>query len=256
MAQDLERRENEFKKRSGEMNEKARDERSALERIKEDGRRRREEADKVNLDSINQGEQEQKRQAKELKKQKLAESNSGALPLGPLDTTLKLKWLRSLHPTLITPTALSTFLGTTLSVFDPEIDTIALSAKFLANTAKGKYGSGVVAFKSLRAAMRLIEATSQLVEGETRKGWEGFEVTWASGSPPECLGLTPEAVPAAKLSPAVRSSFALSKCATDFFLVDVCRFGRGSYTSTTTRAGTSQDNSRSRTTRSGRIVIP
>ena len=208
MAQDLERRENDFKKRSGELNEKAREERSALDRIKEDGKRRREEADRINLDSINRGEEEQKRKDKEIKKQQRAESATGALPLGPLDTTLKLKWLRSLHPILTTPDALSTFLGTTLSVFDPEIDSIALSAKFLANTAKGKYGSGVVAFKSLRAAMRLIEATLA-PEGESRKGWEGFEVSWASGSPPACLAPTPAAIPSAGLAPAVRQSIIL-----------------------------------------------
>lgn len=214
MAQDLERRENEFKKRSGELNEKAREERSALDRIKEDGKRRREEADRVNLDHINAEESEQKRKDKEIKKQQRAESSSGALPLGPLDTTLKLKWLRSTHPTLITPTALSTFLGTTLSVFDPEIDSIALSAKFLANTTKGKHGSGVVAFKSLRAAMRLIEATSA-PEGESRVGWEGFEVSWASGSPPACLAPTPEAVPSAGLAPAVRPSIVLAERSID-----------------------------------------
>lgn len=109
---------------------------------------------------------------------------AGVVELGPLDKTLKVKWLKSVHPALDSPAAVSTFFRTALAPLDPDIDSAVLSSKTLANPSKGKFGSGVVAFKSLSAANRAIKGKRADPEGL----WKGFEVDWAAGTPPAALG--------------------------------------------------------------------
>jgi hypothetical protein len=163
---------------------KARDDRNELDRLREDGRRRREEKDKVSQGVVDLDEQVRREKVKEGKRKVEVERTAGAVELGPLDMALKVKWLRLRHPSLVSSAILSTFLATHLGINDPEIESIVISPKFLINTGKGKHGSGLVAFKTLSAAVRLMESVSK---GNGVGIWEGIEVNWASGSPPAVL---------------------------------------------------------------------
>lgn len=157
---------------------KAREERNQLERLREDGKKRREEADRV-AQSVSDRDQVASRKERERKERERHDS-SGVIELGPLDTTLKIKWLKSAHPQLLAATDWLTFISTHL--LSPEMDSLVLSPKFLANPTKGKHGSGVISFKTLRAAVRLMEAVSA-----GGNHWQGIEVNWASGSIPAVL---------------------------------------------------------------------
>lgn len=214
MAQDLERREMEFKQQKQDQGV----EKMELDRLKEDGRRRREQVDLIRRGKVLEEQQSEKEVEKEQRRKERAlakEEQSGVIDLGPLDLTLRLKWSTSAHPSLITSDALSHFITSALAVYDPEIDSLLLSSKFLKNPTKGKHGSGVVAFKSLRATLRVVEAAKG-----SNGVWEGMEVNWASGAAPECLGGSstvndnPSAPSVAAPLPSVRLP-ALCKCWTD-----------------------------------------
>lgn len=117
--------------------------------------------------------------------------SSSSHPLNPLDTTLRLKWLKSLHPTLTTPSALSTFLAVLLAPTPPDIDSVAVTPPKEGKKAKAKdKGSAVVAFRTLSAAVRVVERAREGQEAGD-KMWEGVEVGWVGGRP-EVLGPEPE----------------------------------------------------------------
>ncbi|GAA5990938.1 hypothetical protein JCM10908_000088 [Rhodotorula pacifica] len=197
LAEDLEARERDFKKqKAGEATEAQR-RRQELERLKEEGRKLRE----MKMNQANAGEEARKREeaeqadlarrAREAAKGGAAAMNgpAGVVELGPLDKTLKVKWLKSVHPALASPEALTTFFRTVLAPLDPDIDSIVISSKTLAqssstSSSKGKFGSGVVAFRSLSAAVRAVKGKAADPEGL----WRGFEVDWAAGHPPAALG--------------------------------------------------------------------
>lgn len=185
MAEDLDRREREFKKTKGEEDVKEREKRGELERLKEEGRRMRE----SRMGVVQKDDDDERRREADERRRVEREEQSGVVELGPLDMTLKLKWARALRPALQSAEIVQAWLGTLLGALDPEVDSIALSSKFLKDPTKGKYGSGVVAFKSLRAAVRVMEA---METGRGSSEWEGVEVDWAAGSPPAVLGKRPE----------------------------------------------------------------
>ncbi|BGP24205.1 DnaJ family protein [Rhodotorula toruloides] len=184
MAEELERSERESKRaREGEKSRWA-----EVERLKEEGRRLRE------MRAQQTGEEGEKRarEAEEQRKRALEKARKPAnggeaaevVELGPLDKTLKIKWLKSVHPSLVDDTSVISFLERTLAPANSDIDSVVLSSKTLANPAKGKHGSGVVAFKTLSAAVRLVRGKEADPEGK----WKGFEVDWAAGEPPAALG--------------------------------------------------------------------
>lgn len=222
MTEDLERREREFKKNKGDEDLKARQERGELERLKQDGKRRREDADRAAQGVVDKSLAEEKSKSKEMRRKDKVEERTGVIELGPFDMTLKLKWNRSQHNSITTAAALTSFISSALSVFDPEIDSIALSTKFLSNTSKGKHGSGVVAFKSLRAAIRLMEAK----EGSSKDAWDGFEINWASGSPPACLTTqAPDVSKPVSFSSSVSNFFLARLHFSDFLTIDARGLG-------------------------------
>ncbi|GAA5996097.1 hypothetical protein JCM5350_008294 [Sporobolomyces pararoseus] len=187
MAQDLEQRERDFKKQKGEEDLIAKQKKSELERLKEEGRKLRESrenqaqtqvADELKL------RKEKEKERKELER-KLQNQRDGIVELGPLDKTLKIKWLKALHPTLSSTEAITTYLERLLHPSKPDIESIVVSSKTLANSSKGKYGSGVIAFKTLSAAVRLVKGKRKARESDG--DWKGFEVDWAAGSPPAVL---------------------------------------------------------------------
>lgn len=187
MAQDLEQRERDFKKQKGEEDLIAKQKKSELERLKEEGRKLRESrenqaqtqvADELKL------RKEKEKERKELER-KLQNQRDGIVELGPLDKTLKIKWLKALHPTLSSTEAITSYLERLLHPSKPDIESIVVSSKTLANPLKGKYGSGVIAFKTLSAAVRLVKGKRKARESDG--DWKGFEVDWAAGSPPAVL---------------------------------------------------------------------
>ena len=122
--------------------------------------------------------------------QEAAAAASSAHSLGPHDTTLQIKWLKLAHPTLTSSEALSTFLAVLLAPSPAEIDSVVVTKPKEGKKPKAKdKGSAVVAFKTLSAAVRLVDRAR---EGAGDKLWEGVEVSWAGGRP-EVLG--PEPVP-------------------------------------------------------------
>ncbi|GAA5881255.1 hypothetical protein JCM3774_002865 [Rhodotorula dairenensis] len=201
LAEDLEAREREFKKqKAGEATEAQR-KRQELERLKEEGRKLRE----MKTNQANAGEEARKREEadqEELQRRAREAANGGAaavngpagvVELGPLDKTLKVKWQKSVHPALGSAEAVATFFRTALAPHDPDIDSAVLSSKTLAQPSKGKFGSGVVAFRSLTAAVRAVKGKAADPDGL----WKGFEVEWAAGQPPAALGTAPTVAPAA-----------------------------------------------------------
>lgn len=191
LAEDLEAREREFKKqKAGEATEATR-KKQELERLKEEGRRLREmRANQASAGVEAQRQAVAEQEALEQQRRAAAASENGTngpasvTELGPLDKTLKVKWQKSVHPALDSPEAVSTFFRTALAPLDPDIDSAILSSKTLANPNKGKFGSGVVAFKSLSAAVRAVKGKQADPDGM----WRGFEVDWAAGQPPAALG--------------------------------------------------------------------
>lgn len=126
-------------------------------------------------DGARRDEQERKRRAED------AARRSGAVELGPLDTTLRVKWAPGAHPDVLDAASLQAKLKALVAPNTLDVDSVVLSAKFKANPTKGKHASAVVAFKSLRAAVRVVEAS-------TSAAWDGIEVAWAAGEPPAVLG--------------------------------------------------------------------
>ena len=100
-----------------------------------------------------------------------------ARPLGDLDTTVRIKWQRSLHPTFDSPDSLRGFFAMSCGT----VDSVVLSKKFETN-ASTKAGSAVVAFQTLSAAVKAIN-----ISVEKPTGFEDLTVSWASGEAPKAL---------------------------------------------------------------------
>ncbi|GAA5834738.1 hypothetical protein JCM11251_003649 [Rhodosporidiobolus azoricus] len=192
MQSDLEEREREFKRSREEgAREKGRKE-GELERLKEEGRRLREERMKAASSAASSAAAATATATRAAESPATA-TNGGTDDLGPLDKTLKIKWLRSAHPSLTTPESLSALLSTLLSPSDPSIDSIVLSSKTLSSLSqppssssdskaakKQKHGTGVVSFRTLSGAVRAIKGK----KGDREGKWEGVELEWAGGEVP------------------------------------------------------------------------
>lgn len=210
MAQDLAEREKEFKRTRGEFDTKERGEREELMRIREEGRKLREERDRKGREEEDRDDELQSLRREEEIKRTTAQEAAGIVELGALDKTLKLRWARGKFPELVSKESLVEWITSNVpGIKEGEIDSIVLGAKFLASlllpldtnvntsssdsldkkkkkSAKEKYGNGIVAFTSLKAAVGMMEAF-ELGEGSAAK-WEGMEVNWAGGERPTVLG--------------------------------------------------------------------
>lgn len=131
-----------------------------------------------------------------------AAAASSSHELGPLDTTLRIKWLKSIHPSIDSAESVTTLLSVLLAPSPPDIDSIAVKPAKLSKDGKARkpkatdQGSAAVAFRTLRAAVRLMEKAE---EGKKDKVWDGIEVSWAGGRPAVLGGA--EAAPAARETP-------------------------------------------------------
>jgi DnaJ family protein C protein 17 len=195
MAEDLDRRERDFKKSKGEEDQRDREKRSELERLKEEGRRMREAREKVNSGMVDRDEEVDRIREQERRRREM-EEQTGVVELGLMDTTLTIKWAKPRRATIGDKDALLSFLRLLLNPLDPEVDMI-LSVDRIPK------GRANVKFKTLAAAVRLMEAKGK---GEGAL-WEGVEVNWAGKKAPDALG---GAKVENKAPPSFASSFPIS----------------------------------------------
>lgn len=187
MAEELERGEREFKKRKATEGQQ----KNEVERLKEEGRKMREARMNggVKGDQARDEEVERIKEAERARRKKEQQSaSSGVVELGPLDTTLKLKFPKS--STLSDSASLISHLRSLLGQ-EPDVDLI------LGGGEKIPKGRASVKFRTLAAAVRVMEAKAKAGE---EGGWKGVEVGWASGKRPEVLGGEPSPPPPAASS--------------------------------------------------------
>ncbi|KAM0787416.1 hypothetical protein ACM66B_003499 [Microbotryomycetes sp. NB124-2] len=186
MAEELEQNEREWKRKRQEQREQG----NELERLKEEGRRLREQArtksangsaaaDKQRNDKLD----ELKDDARRKRKAAVAAANSNGInsadviELGPLDTTLKLRWTKT--PAIAYKSQLEARIRQLVEPQKVDIDVILAADKI----SKGRAS---VKFATLSAAVKVLEATSD-VERIRESGWNGLKASWAAGQPPAAL---------------------------------------------------------------------
>ncbi|KAJ3988945.1 DnaJ-domain-containing protein [Lentinula detonsa] len=171
MVDELEERERALKKTKSDKQKEEAARSQETERIKDQGRRLREEK----LKEFEKKEQEAMSAAKE-------EQETDAPTLQSTDTTVRVKYSLSEHPSLTTASSLA-------SLFAPfgvtDVDTIVVSLKSPKKAPHKplKYGTALVPFKRIGDAFAAVCAT-----GLRERGLSGIEVGWIGGSEPEILG--------------------------------------------------------------------
>ncbi|PPQ96762.1 hypothetical protein CVT26_010217 [Gymnopilus dilepis] len=197
MLNELEERERAFKK---QRMDKAKEERDALaetERIKEEGKRLREQKE-AEMRRRMMGEEEARRREEEEDVPPAMGRDSffsfGCLcdtdkPLSqsdPLDTTVRIKYPLKSYPSLTTPSAISSFLSRFGSTDESSI-VLNLSLKSKENgkekTKALKTATALVPFKQIGDAFAAVCAS-----GRKDLGLEGVKITWVGGKEPEILG--------------------------------------------------------------------
>lgn len=173
LADDLEAREKAYNNAKREERDELRREKAELERLKQEGERLRKAKEQKQEEEVKAQEETIRSEAA---KARLAENE-----LGPLDTTVRLKWQRKLHPAFELDEAA---IISNLPIKKSSIESIVISNKMTANP-KLKSGTAMVALKTLTAAVTLVEASS-------KGSLEGVEVTWAGGQEPDIVKQTRE----------------------------------------------------------------
>ncbi|RDX53789.1 DnaJ-domain-containing protein [Lentinus brumalis] len=173
MVEDLEERERTLKKARVEKESEKKARWQENERIMEEGRRLREDREREL--------QRKEREREELSKKAQLAATTGLEPpeSGLLDTTVRVKFTLSAHPTL----AEASSLGALLTPFGPLDDTsIVLSLK-PAPPKKPKRVTALVPFKQIGGAFAAVCAS-----GRADSGLGDIEVAWAEGKEPELIG--------------------------------------------------------------------
>lgn len=169
LAEDLVAREEAYKKARREGLDQDKREQAELNRLREEGERLRKAREQKQEEIVKEQEEVQRRA---YEKGKAAENE-----LGPLDTTVRLKWQRKLHPALeLDKEAIASLLP---GHFTTSIESIVISGK-MASNPKLKMGTAMIALKTLSAAVKVVEASG-------RDTLNGIEVTWAAGQEPEMV---------------------------------------------------------------------
>ncbi|KAF8627338.1 hypothetical protein AX15_004411 [Amanita polypyramis BW_CC] len=178
LLEELEERERAFKKARVEKQKEEAARWHETERIKEEGRKLRE-----------QKEQELKRRQAEVEVAASATQAAGdeeePPPLDSLDTTVRIKFTVKSHPELNTASAIASL----LSQFGPsDADSIVLSLKASKKSStrsedkKPKYGTALVPFKQIGDAFAAVCAS-----GRSERGLDSVDVTWVGGKEPQIL---------------------------------------------------------------------
>ncbi|KAI0635132.1 DnaJ domain-containing protein [Trametes polyzona] len=172
LVEELEERERALKKARTETEAQKKERWRENERIMEEGRRLREEREKEL--------QRKEREREELERNVQAASTGLEPPsLGLLDTTIRVKYTLSSHPTLTTAQSISAL----LTPFGPIDDSsIVLSLK-PSPPKKPKRGTALVPFKQIVGAFAAVCAS-----GRAESGLGDIEVDWAEGKEPELIG--------------------------------------------------------------------
>lgn len=166
MAADLNAREEAFKKQRTEDREASMREAAELNRLRAEGEKmRREREERIHREAT---------QRDNLSRQAEAQSGPGADDLGPLDTTVRLKWLRKQYPALELDGGASIY--DILPIPRASVDNVLVSGK-MASNPKLKYGSAVISLHTLSAAIKLVESAG-------KDNLQSIEVTWAAGEEP------------------------------------------------------------------------
>ncbi|KAK0503984.1 hypothetical protein EDD18DRAFT_1099253 [Armillaria luteobubalina] len=167
-VEELEERERAFKKARMDKQKTEADQWQANEKIKDEGRRLREEKEK----ELRQREMNAKK----------VDVEDEPPSIQPNDTTIRVKFSLSGHPGLTTPEALA-------AVFAPfgptDTETIVLSLKASKKTPSKppKYGTALVPFKRIGDAFAAVCAS-----GREDRGLKGIDIAWVGGKEPEILG--------------------------------------------------------------------
>ncbi|SCV67829.1 BQ2448_5440 [Microbotryum intermedium] len=179
MAEDLERREQEFKQRKGEEGDKKRERQIELMRLQQDARRMKEQRLKERDGRADQERDEEVESKKEQRrKDKLKHDLGGGdgenvVALGLMDTTLTLKWPKELRSKLKSVQDVIALIKTVVEPDEDGIDVVLSADKI----PKGRCS---VKFRTISAAVRLMQRRG----GERMGEWKGLEMGWAAGTPP------------------------------------------------------------------------
>ncbi|KAF7980869.1 hypothetical protein HWV62_36539 [Athelia sp. TMB] len=172
MMEDLEDRERAFKKQKENRDKEQRDKHAQAEMAKGEGKRMMEER----LAAMKAMEEQQTADA--------AKEEEEALPptIGPLDTTIRLKYTLASHPELTTASSLTRL----LSQFGNTDEALSILSIKPAKSSKSKdRATAVVPFHKIGDAFAAVCAS-----GRAERGLDGIEITWAGekGKEPEILG--------------------------------------------------------------------
>ncbi|KAG8715520.1 hypothetical protein FRC11_003545 [Ceratobasidium sp. 423] len=172
LQDELEERERAFKKARVEKAQAEQALQEEIERLGEEGRRRRKEKEEV----LNKAEQEPAQRSRPP-----APAVAGQPPIGPHDTTVRLKYKLATHPTLTTATALAAH----LAVFGP-VDAGAIVISLKANKKQPakppKFATALVPFQAAGDAYACLCSA-----GKVDRGLDGVEVNWVTGDEPEII---------------------------------------------------------------------
>ncbi|KAF7356778.1 J domain-containing protein [Mycena venus] len=169
MVTELEERERAFKKAKIDQQRDEASRWQETEKIKDEGRRLREERE----NELRRREQEANRPP--------AEDNMDAPSLDPLDTTIRLKYRLSAHPSLTTPTALAALLAP-FGAIDTESIVISSKAPKKSPDKPPKHATALVPFKQIGDAFAAVCAS-----GRADRGMDGIEAGWVGGKEPDIL---------------------------------------------------------------------
>ncbi|KAH7344729.1 DnaJ domain-containing protein [Rhizoctonia solani] len=172
LQDELEERERAFKKARVEKAQADQALQEEIQRLGEEGRRRRKEKEDV----LTQTEQEPAQRS-----HSSAPGVAGQPSIGPHDTTLRLKYKLATHPTLTTTAALAAH----LAVFGP-VDTGAIVISLKVNKKQPekppKFATALVPFENAGDAYACLCSA-----GKVDRGLEGVEVNWVTEDEPEII---------------------------------------------------------------------
>ncbi|CAE6419316.1 unnamed protein product [Rhizoctonia solani] len=172
LQDELEERERAFKKARVQKAQSEQALQEEIERLGEEGRRRRKDKE----DALNKTEEESTRRSRPS-----APAVVGQPPIGPHDTTVRLKYKLAAHPTLTTATALAA----QLAVFGP-VDTGAIVISLKANKKQPdkppKFATALVPFERAGDAYACLCSA-----GKVDRGLESVEVNWVTEAEPEII---------------------------------------------------------------------
>lgn len=180
MVTELEERERQFKRarREKEQDKVARE--TENDRIREEGRRIREQREKeIELQALERERARSQTEPEEI----TGEDTVAPPPLGDLDTTIRIKYSLSSHPTLSTASALASHYRRYGEIDDGAVvmsQKVKKPKKSKGQTEGETMVTALVPFNQLGAAFGVISSAASLKE-------QGMDVAWAGGSEPPIL---------------------------------------------------------------------